>query len=168
MSIEKFADRIKKTGVLYVNVYPYFISCDDVIHYLIFQRKGDVMLENSWQPICGKILVNESIRKAFIRQVIKRTGQKPINLHSLDFVNVYYDNYYDTVMFVPCAAAQMANKQVKLDKEYHINSKWVTCKKAKQILVWPNQIKCIEEIQQKISCSFGFSSFKKLDVCSGL
>jgi hypothetical protein len=40
-------------------------------------------------------------------------------LYKLDTVNIFYDEFYDTVMLVPAAAARLASRDVKLDTSLH-------------------------------------------------
>lgn len=54
MSIEKFKDRMKSIGVLYIEMYPFRLSDLGEIEFLILKRNTVVELGNSWQAISGK------------------------------------------------------------------------------------------------------------------
>ena len=151
MTIGNFADRLKLPGLLYVDVYPFFINEEGKIEFLIFQRRDDVALANSWQPVCGTIVKDEPFSHAFVRQVKTKTGQIPCDLWKLAMVNVYYDDYYDTVMLVPTAFCRLKERKVVIDDSLHKKHKWVTNDEAKKWLVWPQQCNCVERIQSLLT-----------------
>lgn len=161
MVIEEFANRIKQVGVLYVDVYPYFIDPTGNITFLVLKRRDDVQLPGSWQAISGKIWQNEKIRHAFIRQVKDKTGLLPVELFKIDNVNVFYDDYYDTM--VPAAACRLESQRVTLDPSLHTEYRWIRADEAALLLVWPNQLKNINQIREAVASS-SFSLFHKLSI----
>ena len=163
MDFEDFGDRIKRLGVLYVDVYPYHLDNDGRPSFLILKRRSDVILADSWQLISGKLLKGERILKAFIRQVVQKTGQRPVKMYKIDRVNVFYDDYYDTVMVVPAACCQLADKQVRLNEALHTGFAWITAEDAGKFLEWSTQIECVRGVE---ACLLGrsFNRFQELRI----
>lgn len=148
--ISKFKDSIKIPIILYVDVYPYRIYEKRGLLFLLLKRREDVILSDDWQVVCGKIKEGERIKDAFQRQIQSKTGQIPLELYKLDFINYFYDDYYDSVLMVPCAAAHLSSSQVKIDSNLHSEYKWVDYEEAKQLLAWENQRKCLDFIKDTL------------------
>ena len=104
MTIEQFHSRLRPAGLLYVDVYPYFLPAGGGLEFLLLKRRADVVLPGVWQPVSGKIKEGEKFSEAFVRQAVEKTGQLPMRAFALDTVNAYFDTHYDTVMLVPSAA----------------------------------------------------------------
>lgn len=139
MTIQNFSERLHSLGVLYVDVYPWRKAKDGQIEFLILKRKDQVELNSTWQAISGKLIKNEKISDAFWRLVYKRTGLEAVSIFKIDYVNVFYDAYYDTVMHVPVAAAELKYlSEVKLS-DLHVDFAWVKLDDALNKLIWPNQ-----------------------------
>ena len=111
MSLESFKNRIKPLGVLYVDIYPYRLDSTGNPEFLALKRNNTVELASTWQAISGKIHEDETIRAAMWRQCEEKLGLTPKRLFKIDFVNVFYDDFYDTVMHVPTAAAELSDSQ---------------------------------------------------------
>lgn len=149
--IDKFKESLKFPIILYVDVYPYIISKKGEVLFLVLKRRDDVLLAGNWQVVCGKIKEGEKIKDAFARQVQSKTGQLPKELYKLDFINTFYDDYYDSILMVPCAAANLKTTDIHIDTNLHTEYKWVNYTEACQLLVWENQKKCfnlVKELQQ--------------------
>lgn len=164
MNIDDFQARSKRPGILYVDVYPFHLDEQGLLRFLVLRRRDDVQLPGSWQPVSGKIREGERIREAFVRQVRIKTGQAPVELYKLDIVNSFYDDYYDTVMFVPCAACRLPTTDVTFSEEFHQDARWVTKDEASALLEWAVQIECIEQVSRRLSSSGGFGRFHALPV----
>ena len=161
MRSSKFHKRFKKSvGVLYIDLYPYCQE-NEQIDFLIMQRNMKVELPGTWQAISGKIKDNETIKDAFWRHPIEKTGVEPSKIFKIDFINTFYDNYYDTVMMVPVAACELPHKDIKIS-ELHIGYEWINNKKVKEKLIWPNQHKSIDMIVDMLKSSKKITEFHLL------
>jgi 8-oxo-dGTP pyrophosphatase MutT (NUDIX family) len=140
MSIEKFSNRMKSVGVLYVDIYPFRVSLNNKIEFLLLKRRQEIVMPNVWQFVSGKIKENETIKEAFIRQTAEKTGLKLLNLFKIDFVNTFYDDYYDTVMLVPSAAAELAPGNVVLSEKLHCEYKWASVSLVEELIPWSEQL----------------------------
>jgi ADP-ribose pyrophosphatase YjhB (NUDIX family) len=138
-NINNFADRLRPAGILYVDVYPYRIADDGSVRFLLLRRRDDVPLPGQWQAVSGKIAVGESIADAFVRQVQRKTGQAAAQVAKLAAVATFYDEYYDTVVLVPGAAAELSSEVVQLDNSLHVEARWTDVEEAQSLLPWPGQ-----------------------------
>ena len=166
MDIEDYRDRVKRAGILYVDVYPFLTMGGGEPEFLIFKRRDDVPLPSSWQPACGKIKKDETIRSAFSRQVCKKTGEQPVELYRINIVNVFYDDFYDTVMMVPAAAARLEARDVQIDPSIHCDHRWVRCEDIEAFLEWPKQVECIRAIQDFLLGNRTSSMIQRLGIGS--
>jgi 8-oxo-dGTP pyrophosphatase MutT (NUDIX family) len=105
--IGDFADRIRPIGVLYIDVHPFRVSASGDAEFLVLRRGAGIPLAGQWQTVSGKIRKGERIADAFARQVLGKTGRRPAQLFKLAEVTTFFDEYYDTVMMVPAAAARL-------------------------------------------------------------
>jgi len=144
--IRNYADRVHPVGVLYVDVYPYRVLDDRTARFLLLRRRADVVMPDCWQAVSGKLRANERISHAFVRQVLAKTGQAPCRLHRFEAVTSFYDEYYDTVMMVPAAAAELSTDDVRIDASLHVESRWVTQQEARHLLPWPSSRDAIDGI----------------------
>lgn len=161
--INNYAERVRPVGVLYVDVYPFRVR-NEIVEYLLFRRRSDIVLPGQWQVVSGKIRVGERIADAFLRQVVKKVGAKPTSLHKLASVNTFYDEYYDTVMMVPAAAALMPNDiAVILDEELHVEYRWVSSEAAHELLPFSAQHDALSVIGEAVCAGGASSSYQRLD-----
>ena len=151
MSVDyaSFSDRIKPLGVLYVDVYPYAYTDDGDLEFLLFRRLSSVVMPGQWQPICGKIKKDERISEAFHRQVVKKTGSPPLNLFKIDHVNIFFDDFYDTIMFVPSAACEV-QRQVTLDSSLHDDAMFVKSSQFEAYGLFDAQMRAYEVLESTL------------------
>lgn len=124
MISDELLSRSQLPRVLYVNVYPFRMTQRGP-EYLLLRRLQSVVLPGVWQPISGKLAAGESISAAFASQIAKKTGGPAEKLVAVDYVNTYYDAHYDAVMLVPCTAALLAEREIRLDTQLHDASCWI-------------------------------------------
>lgn len=163
MTIDQYADRLKRAGILYVDVYPFHVDETGVVRFLLLRRNDAGELPDTWQPVSGKLAAGERIRHAFVRLVKTKTGQTPSELYKLEIVNTFYDDFYDTVMFVPCAACRLESMGVELAREHHADWAWLDLDEACSRLEWPVQVQCVEAIARRIDQG-GFGRVLKLEI----
>lgn len=132
---------------MYIDVYPYIINDQGEIYFLLLKRKDNVPLPCDWQAVSGKIKENERIKDAFVSQVQSKTGQIPHYVYKLDFINTFYDEHYDSILMVPCAAAKLNSKHIEINRRLHSEYQWATYEEACKLLAWNNQKKCLSLIK---------------------
>jgi 8-oxo-dGTP pyrophosphatase MutT (NUDIX family) len=136
--------------VLYVNVYPLRIVGNKT-EFLLFKRRSDVVLPSIWQPVSGKIKKGQSISEAFKAQVMKKTGILPVRLLDVDYVNTYYDAYYDQVMLVPAAGALLAeDANLTLDLELHDESRWLDFSELPKFIPFHGQLEVFQRLKKLV------------------
>jgi dATP pyrophosphohydrolase len=164
MSIDRYREQLKPAGILYVDVYPYHLSDTGEPRFLLLRRVETGEMPGSWQPVSGKLQEGETIHAGFLRQVRVKTGHRPIELHKLDFVNTFYDAFYDTVMFVPSAACRLAGLDVTIAAKHHQDFRWVSASEAERLLDWPAQGQCIRDVNRRLSVGGGFWRYSSLPI----
>ena len=135
MSLVPYIPQMKPLGVLYVDVYPYRLMTDGTPEFLIARRNDHVEMPSSWQFLSGKIKEGETIRHAFWRQSQHKLGVEPVRMFKVDFVNTFYDDYYDTVMMVPSAACELSATDTFTLSDLHTEAQWVKPNKLGQTLL---------------------------------
>ncbi len=150
MDIRDFKTRLKTLGVLYVDVFIVH-QASNSIRFLLLKRRPDIVMPNQWQFISGKIKEKERISAAFGRQVKQKTGMKFDVIYKLDAINSFYDDYYDTIMFVPAAFCLASTMDVSINDQLHVEAKWVDFDEAAALVKWENQIHCMTEILKHLS-----------------
>lgn len=147
-----FADRIRPIGVLYVDVHPFRVSESGDAEFLLLRRGVGVPLAGQWQTVSGKIRKGERIADAFARQVLAKTGRRPAQLFKLAEVTTFFDEYYDTVMMVPNAAARLDGAgEIRLDGGLHVESRWADLAQAMRLLPWPGQRRALAVIASMVA-----------------
>jgi 8-oxo-dGTP pyrophosphatase MutT (NUDIX family) len=150
--INDFADRVRPVGVLYVDVHPFRISASGEVMFLLLRRGEGMPLAGQWQTVSGKIQKGERIADAFARQVRKKTGCLPTRLFKMAEVTTFYDEYYDTVMMVPGAAARLDEEaEIQIDRSLHVEHRWVDLADAGRLLPWSGQHRALSVIASTVA-----------------
>lgn len=150
--IGDFADRIRRIGVLYIDVHPFRVSASGDAEFLVLRRGGGIPLAGQWQTVSGKIRKGERIADAFARQVLGKTGRRPAQLFKLAEVTTFFDEYYDTVMMVPAAAARLDGPgEIRLDAGLHVEFRWVDLAEATRLLPWSGQRRALAVIDSMLA-----------------
>jgi len=133
-------------------IHPFRISGSGEPEFLLLRRGEGVPLAGRWQTVSGKIRKGERIADAFARQVLGKTGCRPRQLFKLAEVTTFYDEYYDTVMMVPGAAARMDGPgEVRLDPGLHVEFRWADLAEAVRLLPWPGQRRAVGTIAAMVA-----------------
>ncbi len=164
MSIDQFLSRLRLAGLLYVDVYPYFVAPDGDMEFLLLKRRPDIVLPDVWQPVSGKIWEGEKFSEAFVRQPTEKTGQRPVRVFALDSVNTYFDAHYDTVMLVPSAACQLESKAVTVESDLHVDFKWIDLTAFETMVRFPKQAKTAKTIREIVQGKHGHSHCSEIPV----
>ncbi|MGB9281597.1 MAG: hypothetical protein WCB57_16170 [Pseudonocardiaceae bacterium] len=92
----------------------------------------------------------ERIADAFVRQVRTKTGRTPLAVSKLAEVTTFYDEYYDTVMLVPGAAALLGDGDVTLAARLHVAHRWLSRPDACAVLPFPGQHNALAVIEDAV------------------
>lgn len=108
--------------------------------YLILKRSENTRYPSIWQPITGKINLNEKPIDAALREAKEETGLSPEKLWSIDTVNYYYDPKENIMNLIP-VFGMLANTQTITLSDEHQAFEWLDIKSAKDRLLWSEQKK---------------------------
>lgn len=116
------------------------------IEYLLLQRSQMEIYPNIWQMVTGKIKENEKAFDAAEREIFEETNLNVRQMYVVPHINPFYNDVDDTINFVPVFVAVVDSEaEVNISKE-HQAYKWVSKKKAKELLAWPGQAKSVNII----------------------
>ena len=79
-------------------------------------------------------------------------------------MNTFYDDYYDTIMFVPVAACRLAADTVQIMAGLHVEHRWVRFSEIGQYLVWRQQFECVKMLDDALTGKTPFSRFHELRI----
>jgi len=123
------------------------------ISYLILKRK---LHWKGWEFSKGGIKNKENLSQAVIREVKEETGQKPIRIKRFKEKGRYeyqkgwlgHPGYFGQtyVLF----SAEIKNKKIKIDKKEHSGYKWLEFNRARRILQFQNQKKCLNIVNKEV------------------
>ncbi|MFC1620562.1 NUDIX domain-containing protein [Candidatus Neomarinimicrobiota bacterium] len=65
--------------------------------YLIMQRSPGEIYEGVWQGVTGKIHPGEHAWQTALRELQEETGLKPLQMWTVDHVNLFYESATDTL-----------------------------------------------------------------------
>jgi 8-oxo-dGTP pyrophosphatase MutT (NUDIX family) len=119
------------------------------IFYLILKRK---LHWKGWEFPKGGKEKFEFTKTAVKREIKEETGLSPIKIKKFKTKGKYKykKNLKDRPEIIgqtyTLYSAQIQKKKIKFDKKEHSDHKWVDFKTAKRKLTWPNQKKCLKEV----------------------
>ena len=113
---------------------------DGEISYLLLKRSPKQLYPNVWQCVTGKINSSEKAYKAAIREVKEETKLNPINLWTIEHVNLFFEAEYDRLNLIPVFGMEVNNKKVILSDE-HSDYIWCDIETATSKMLWKQQIK---------------------------
>lgn len=123
------------------------------IRYLILKRK---LHWTGWEFPKGGIEKKESILKTIQREIQEETGQTPSNIksYSLSGKFKYNQEIPERKEFIGQSyklySAELSSKKIKIDDLEHSKYKWTSYEKAMKLLTYPNQKKCLKEVNRKL------------------
>lgn len=139
-------ERAKLPIVLYVDVLP-FRRHGSCLEFLLFKRRPDVVMPDTWQPACGKLTKGLSISASFRDQAYKKTGVSDGEIVPIDSLNSYYDHHYDCVMLVPCAGFEMkSDSPVRIDEKLHCEFRWVSYEDIPRFIKYRGQLNAYDAL----------------------
>ena len=86
-----------------VDVY-LFLRINSRPQFLLFLRRPEVPLGNTWHSVHGKVGEGETAYGAALQEVRATTGIVPSRLYSADLISQFYDHFSDTINLTPVFA----------------------------------------------------------------
>ena len=131
-----------------------YAKTDQGFNYLLLKRK---LHWNGWEFPKRGIKPLETRKNAVKREMLEETGQSPIRIIKFKehgkykFPNPLKDRQQYTGQAYTLFAAEIKNKNIKIDKKEHNGFMWADFKKAVKMLKWPNQKKSLKIVNSWLS-----------------
>ena len=131
------------------------------INYLLLKRSPNQLYPNVWQCVTGKINSNEKAFQAAIREVKEETQLEPINLWTIEHINLFFEAEHDRLNLIPVFGMEVNNKEVVLSDE-HSDYVWCDIAVATSKMLWAQQIKGLETFNSMLHGSKEKLRFSKI------
>jgi dihydroneopterin triphosphate diphosphatase len=119
--------------------------------FLVVRKRGDEPAGDIWQSIHSQIGSGETAVGAARRDLLERTGLKPMRLFTADYIGQFYDHVSDTVILAPTLAAQVHGKsRVVLSSDF-VDYAWCDLEEITSRLIWTAQRWAVRHIYDVIA-----------------
>lgn len=134
------------------------------VQFLLLQRKRDVALGQTWQSFHTRIKTEESTIDAAYRAVEELAGLRISAVYSADYVNQFFDDSRDVLVFAPVLAVNV-NPQapVRLDSDLR-DCAWLDRDEATVRLPFSGQRWAVRHIDEIMSIGHVESELYRLTV----
>jgi dATP pyrophosphohydrolase len=134
------------------------------VQFLLLQRKRDVALGQTWQSFHTRIKTEESTIDAAYRAVEELAGLRISAVYSADYVNQFFDDSRDVLVFAPVLAVNV-NPQapVRLDSDLR-DCAWLDRDEATMRLPFSGQRWAVRHIDEIMSIGHAESELYRLTV----
>ena len=125
-------------------------NTDDGWRFLLLQRSEEETYAGSWGFVTGGKRGNETVAQVVVREVGEETGLTPESIWATEYVVQFYEPEVDTIWILPLIVAIVPHDaEVQLSSE-NSDFKWLSARKAKNLVTWKNLVKAIEDITDEI------------------
>lgn len=136
----------------------------DKIEFLLLKRSENEIYPGLWQMVSGTIHDGETAYQAALREILEETNLNPKKLWVVPNINSFYSPEKNHISFLPVFAAQVKyNSKVILSDE-HTKFIWCTKEKAKKMLAWVGQRKCVDIITDYFIKNENFLKFVEIKI----
>jgi len=119
--------------------------------YLMLRRsKSENLYPDAWQIVTGSIEAGETALQASLRELKEETGYTPTKYWIVPHVNTFFSVKHDVLHHTVIFAAQVPPKTNPALSDEHSRFGWYPFEKAKEMLVWPGQIRAVEIVNEFI------------------
>ena len=125
------------------------------IKYLVLKRK---LHWTGWEFPKGGVDGRESFKKNVVREIFEETGMKGFNLKEYKvsgryrYSKVLKDRPNKIGQTYKLFSAEISGKKVSFDQKEHSDFRWVNFRKAKEMLKYSNQKKCLKIVDDYLNC----------------
>lgn len=133
-----------------IDLYPYRWK-ENRAEYLLLKRAKGQLYDGQWRMIGGKVEKGETYWQAGLRELFEETGLKPDKYWTIPSLNKFYEHHTDEILTIPAFAAQIdTSRPVVLNRE-HSKAKWFDIDKAIELILWPEQQRLLELLNNIIT-----------------
>lgn len=125
-----------------VDLYPYRFGPQ--LQFLLLHRSENLMYEDDWRMIGGKIEPGESAVETAIRECQEEISCRPSLMWAVPSANIFYEWEEDRINVAPVFAAEIKSQPV-LDRE-HDNFGWFKIDAAVSLVRFPEQKRLLQLI----------------------
>lgn len=114
--------------------------------FLQLHRSPGQLMGGTWQPVTGRIEPGECAWQAALRELKEETALEPLELYSVEAVQMYYMQVDDAIWHaVPFCAYVRPDAPITLDQE-HDQYRWIPRDHAAGQFFWSADKRAVAEI----------------------
>jgi dATP pyrophosphohydrolase len=125
-------------------------SRDNTFELLLAHRTEGSYMGGTWQLIGGRLEAGEKAWQAALREMREETGLVPIEFYRLDALSHFYRSDDDSLNLAPMFCAIVDPGAVVTLNPEHSDFAWVNMEEAHSRLMWPGDIRALEEVKAVI------------------
>jgi dATP pyrophosphohydrolase len=132
------------------------------LKFLLLKRSLNDIYPGLWQPITGRMNLNEKAFEAALREIEEETSLKPEEFWVVPNVNSFYNPESDTVSIIPVFVGQVKETFSIILSEEHEEFGWFSIEETLPLLSWPGQRRSAEIIYQYVNNEMLYFELVKL------
>jgi|EndMetStandDraft_9_1072997.scaffolds.fasta_scaffold127344_2 dATP pyrophosphohydrolase len=117
--------------------------------YLLIRRCCGGYLNGTWQMVTGATDPGETAVQAALREIKEETGLSPTRFYTADAVETFFIHSRNKTLFVPVFVAFVDEQNVQLCPAEHDAYEWLSFEEAREKLVWTEQQRIIQHVQDR-------------------
>jgi 8-oxo-dGTP pyrophosphatase MutT (NUDIX family) len=115
--------------------------------YLVLRRSStEKLYPDIWQIVTGRIRRGENTVKAALRELREETSLPVSRFWTVPLVGSFFDSKEDAIQIYPLFAAEVSTTAEPILSREHQEYKWVTLKRALNLLVWPGHHAAVQTV----------------------
>lgn len=119
--------------------------------YLMLRRSpSEHLYPDMWQIVTGSVEKGETALQGALRELKEETGYTPLKFWIVPHVNTFFSVKHDALHHTAVFAAHVPPKTDPVLSSEHYQFMWCTVHKAKELCVWPGQIRALEVVHDFI------------------
>jgi 8-oxo-dGTP pyrophosphatase MutT (NUDIX family) len=132
------------------------------LQFLLFQRRADAPLGNSWQAVHAHVNADETALAAAERALTETAGITAPTVYSADYVKHVFDHARDAVVLIPVFAFEIEpHAPITLGADF-LASEWCERDEATSRLLWSGQRWSVRHIDDIIGSGDPASEFYRI------
>jgi len=133
-----------------IDLYPYRFS-GNTPEFLLCKRSSTKIYSGQWRMIGGKVEPGETYWQAALRELREETALSPEKFWTVPSINQFYEAKRDQILSIPVFAAEINSSAALVLNDEHSAYDWFNAKEAVSQIIWPEQQRLINTINQIIT-----------------